>query len=384
MGKYTKDLSDSPAIDKESITVVSETTTNETYKTTLDDFINSSLKDIVTFSDSIGTLTKPEGTAATLSNEDDFDAIDIGTVILPDGSSPNVVVAKDTFISSPNITVLDSPPLGSASFSYGPYTMATRDVAGNYTNVLSTGGLSVGGDSLITGTLDVSGEAKVDSSIETNGNLTVQGSIFCTSYKPRTGSDWSAIQDLGGVRNIQQSVNDGMIVTSYAPACNAGITTNQVGVPFVTETTVNFNRVNGSDDAEATFIRNPSGNGGFDTTNHAFIVPYDTSYSLVSYLVTATLKVTANVVVDSVISVRIVSGSSATTFDYTLGSFNKRFLIADATPKYYSVSANRIVRLNPSTVPEHRYLMIRIFHSCTTLDISNIDDGSSFCVTSLG
>lgn len=84
MGKYVRELDSAPSIDGGSLIAVSESTTDTSFKSTVNN-LTSNLETINTRStgnkSGIGSISSAGGTSAILTNPVDFDAITIGTRI---------------------------------------------------------------------------------------------------------------------------------------------------------------------------------------------------------------------------------------------------------------------------------------------------------------
>jgi hypothetical protein len=124
-GKYTRELTEAPSIDGDSLVAVSEETTDDLYKTTLNDFSTSfnvtsvsNLGNII----SAGTVTKGVGDTELLcSSAADFDEIMVGSTIVVVGSA--VTVEKKVGANTLNIFPGISAPVVAEAFLYShPYT----------------------------------------------------------------------------------------------------------------------------------------------------------------------------------------------------------------------------------------------------------------------
>jgi hypothetical protein len=367
MGKYTRDLSSAPAIDKESITVVSEETTNETYKVTLQDLLNSSFKDLSAFTSALGTITKSVGTTATLSSPTDYANISVGDVLVINGAVTNIVISKD---AGTDITVLTSNAVSAATFTYGEPAIVTKNNLGDIKNAISSGGAAIDGTFIVTG----------DS--EFDGDVSVGGVVKSAQYQSDPIVGYNEIRSGGGATLIQKNIDDGMIITPFSPGLYAALSADQAVTTLSTWVRVNFNVANGSDPANATFNRVPSGEAGYDTTNHVMPIPYSSEYPSSVYLIYASIAFTADATAGNLFYIRISSGPNATTDVYELGEKITYFPVTSNTQ--YQFNLSRIVSLHPNTDSNHRYVSITVWHNCTSLTIQSGQARSSFCMTCLG
>lgn len=376
MGKFTRDLSTAPAIDKDSITVVSEESTNETFKVTLADLLDSSFKDASVFDTALGTITKSAGTAATLSDSTDHSNISVGDALVINGAVSNIVIAKG---SDPNITVIDSEPISAASFDFGAYNIATRDNLGNVTNVISTGGISVDGTSLVTG------DSEIGAGLVVGGTAILNGGVEATQYRSKPTVGYSEIKNTVGDVSIQKNVDDGMITQPLRPSVNAVLTSNQ-GISPATWVKLNFARVDGTDIQDTTFNRYPISTAAYDTTNHVFPVPYTSDYSEALYLIAVGVRVSPTADAGDRWNLMIKSGPTATesgsSTSLRLAEEYIYFPISTSSESYLGIS--RIVKLDPGSDSDHRYLSVWIWHDCTVLTIDAAPRHTYFSVCCLG
>jgi len=376
MPKYTRDLGNAPAIDRDSITVVSEETTNETYKTTLADLLDSSFKDVSAFTTAVGTITKSAGTSATLSSSTDYTAISVGDALIISGTSTNVVVSKD---GGTNITVFDSASVSAAAFTYGPPNITTKNSAGNIVNALSSGGVSIDGTSLVTGDVQVGGD------VQASGDVQVSGVVKGHEYRAASTPSRIDFMTDTGADLIQRCCGDGMIIKPYLPSFNAGMTANQTSVPSGSWTRGAFNKIDGNDDTKITFRRSPIGQDEFDVTNHVFPVPDGDSYSGALYFFTASFRTRIVASAGEHIAIGIHGASTATqTPPWHLAEAWLKFDVSIGSLTSYTVAVSRIMYLNPAVSGNHSFISCYFWHNCTLATIESDYEGTYFSGTCLG
>lgn len=358
MGIYTKDLEDVISADKDSITVISETDSNITYKISLNDFLETAIKDTSAFTYGVGTISKADGFSAQLSSVADYDNISAGDILIIDNNITNLVEAKLPF---PDIVVKDSGAISTNNFQYGKANFSTKDSTDIIKNTVSTGGVTVENTLLVGGISEFRDDVTISADTYSTNYLTKTSSGYVSTHELRGESSTGELNILDSAGNYisQTNYSDGFITTPRLPCVSVCMTTDQNIVQGGWRK-VAFNRIDGLDDSKVTGERFPNAAATYDTTNYVFPVPYTSDYSLAPYLVTMAIEFgpISAPAANMQFQLSIGSGSAATMTSpsYTLSMAKYTLPVASASGIAQQVATSRVVFLNPNTITAHRYI----------------------------
>lgn len=251
-GKYTKDLDPAPSIDGASIMGVSEETTEELYKTTINNLTQNF--ETANFTNaggtsSAGTLSSggpPE--ELVLSSSVDYDAITLGSALNIGGD-----IAHVENKTSPNKVIVhpgDLGPYTNATFTYTlPYigNINSTGVADSYINTELTG---IKTDVLIRGTETLEGSLDViGGDITGDGDLTISGTSTANSV-------------VATINVSTNNVNTTTLSAASSVSASSVNATTMNATSTVTANTVNTTNVNATSTVAADTISSTMGSVG--------------------------------------------------------------------------------------------------------------------------
>lgn len=181
MGKYTRDLETAVSVNGQSIVPVSEETTDELFKVSVNFFtqyFESAILNNKGVLNSIGTaVTGSTSSHLNLSSNLDYDDIAIGSNLVIDGTD-QLVRAKFGF---PEIYVAPGGSFSAQAFTYQkPYWAVTDSAAfydGGYRQGLFEIGNIVPTDCVINGNFDLTGNSTMIGDSTITGNSVVTGNV---------------------------------------------------------------------------------------------------------------------------------------------------------------------------------------------------------------
>ena len=304
---------------------------------------------------SAGTITWTKASnVATVSSATDHGNLAVNDVILLSGVAETYVVSIGVF---PYITILGTyADVTTLSFSYVQPSYIARDAAGTTNTVISQGGV------MTTGSVVSNSPSSLKGDVNVSGNLIVDYTTHTDRLRSTDGAYSTRLQN-----------DDGMFTTPYRPGFNSGMTADYNAVPAAVWTKVPFNLVNGADSSFCTFTRVPVGASGYDTANYLFAVPYIMpDYPETLYTFSASLYLQLNCPIPTCLVVVAIVGVSDTAWTNPIELARE---ISTTTVTHtlitQSIDVTRTVKLRPPTVPRHKYIGVRLYHTFNTLNIVN-------------